>query len=314
MPVNTQRPTSHPLLWHAQLILAVILWGIYHPLTQVLRGHFSPFILTFARPFFAALSLVAITWASKKKEKVQAKDFLLLAILGVLGMIYPSYATAFGVRMTSSINSSLLINTNPLWIVLLAAIVLKEPITRRKAAGILLALTGVLILFLARNHGSLDSLIRSDYFIGNCILLSGAVSLAAYTILLAPLLKKYSSLTINLYTFSFSALMLLPVGLGLSEFSTIGRISLPSWLGLICLGVFCTGLNFVLFAASLKHFPVSTAASYKLLIPVFSSLFAVIWLGEQFTLWILVALVLSISGIFFIQRKTARSTLPPVEL
>lgn len=95
----------------------------------------------------------------------------------------------------------------PIFAMILAAIILKEPITSKKALGVLMGCSGALILILtsaAHADGKVGD-IRGDL-----LCLFAQFSFALYLSLFNPLIRRYNVFTINKYMFSWGALMLLP--------------------------------------------------------------------------------------------------------
>ena len=67
--------------------------------------------------------------------------------------------------------------------------------------------------------------------------------------------------------------------------------------------VLATAIPYVLWSSSLKHLNVNVATSFKLFIPVFATLYSLMFLRETFTGWMLVGLILTSIGIYLVQRE-----------
>jgi drug/metabolite transporter (DMT)-like permease len=95
----------------------------------------------------------------------------------------------------------------PIFAMLLAALILKEPITGKKALGVLMGCSGALILILTSAAHASDKVgdIRGDL-----LCLFAQFSFALYLSLFNPLIRRYNVFTINKYMFSWATLMLLP--------------------------------------------------------------------------------------------------------
>jgi drug/metabolite transporter (DMT)-like permease len=99
----------------------------------------------------------------------------------------------------------------PIFAMLLAALILKEPITGKKAVGVLMGCSGALILILTSAAHASDKVgdIRGDL-----LCLGAQFSFALYLSLFNPLIRRYNVFTVNKYMFTWATLILLPFTFG----------------------------------------------------------------------------------------------------
>ena len=137
--------------------------------------------------------------------------------------------------MTSPINSSIILSTNPIFAFVFAALILKERITFLKGTGLAIGLSGVLLLIL--QNGTPD--LASSTFIGDVFTLVNTISWAFYTVIIKRMLEKYHPVTVMKWTFFFGMFTTIPVGY--PQWSTMDWSSIPliAWLGIGFVDSFC---------------------------------------------------------------------------
>jgi drug/metabolite transporter (DMT)-like permease len=141
------------------------------------------------------------------KEQVPWRDRLMFIGAGLFGLVCNQCCYTIGLSITSPINASIVTTSMPIFAMLLAALILKEPITGKKVLGVMMGCAGALILILASAAHASDKVgdIRGDL-----LCLFAQFSFALYLSLFNPLIRRYNVFTINKYMFSWAALMLLP--------------------------------------------------------------------------------------------------------
>ena len=151
-----------------------------------------------------AVFLFTLSYFLFINEKVKSKDVFRLAICGLFGVAINQLFFFEGLNLTTPINASIVMTVNPILVIFMSFLIIKEEINLRKILGILLGLWGAAILIL--NAGGLD--FSSDYQTGNLFVFINATSYGLYLVLVKPLLQKYHFITVLFYVFGFG---LLPV-------------------------------------------------------------------------------------------------------
>lgn len=185
------------------------LWGLMSPVakTVMAAGTVTPLLLTDFRIVGAAL-LFWLTSLLRPSEHVPAADLLRLAGAAMLGIVFNQGCFIFGVGLTSPGEASIITTTMPIWVMLLAALLLKEPITLKKFGGIALGATGALIL--VAGGGRSISSGASNPTAGDLLVLTAQLSYALYLTLYRNFIKRYSLLTLMKWMFTFAAIAVLP--------------------------------------------------------------------------------------------------------
>ncbi len=127
---------------------AEVLWGVSAPLGKgVLMAGVSPLLLTDCRMIGAAI-LFCIISLFVKNEKVSPNDLLKMFFASLFGIVINQSCFIWGLSLTSPINASIITTSLPILTMVLAAIVLREPITKLKVSGVFLGAVGAT----ATNH------------------------------------------------------------------------------------------------------------------------------------------------------------------
>lgn len=194
---------------HLALLGANVCWGLMAPVAKLVMaaGIITPLVLTDCRIFGAAILFWLLSLCGKR-EHVPAGDILRLAGAGMLGILFNQGCYIFGVGYTSPGEASIITTTMPMWVMVLARIILKAPITAGKAIGIILGAIGAFTLV----YSSLGSSLRGNNpLLGDLLVLTAQLSYALYLTLYKNFLKKYSLVTLMKWMFTFAAIAILPL-------------------------------------------------------------------------------------------------------
>jgi drug/metabolite transporter (DMT)-like permease len=185
---------------------------------------------------------------------------------------------------------------------IMAALFLKEPVTGKKAGGVLLGLGGALLLVFfgnGRNAGG------SSNVWGDLLCLLSQISYAVYLVFFQDVIKKYSPVTLMKWKYTFGALILLP--LVFSSLFSVEWASLPSDQlgGLAYILFFGTFLSYMIVPIGQKHLRPTVVAMYNYLQPVTAAAVAILWGLESFSIVKLIAVILIFSGVLLVNRSRA---------
>ena len=177
-----------------------------------------------------------------------------------------------GLALTSPVNASIIMTSNPIIVMVLSAIFLKQAITKMKVAGVALGAVGASMLLWSSNgeaggHSSL---------LGDVFILLNSISYAIYLVMVKPLMQKYHPLDIVAWTFLIAIVLVFPFGgMGLK---TVSWSALDSWQWLcVAFVIVCTTfLTYLFNILAIHRLSPTIASSYIYLQPVFAGLFALL--------------------------------------
>jgi len=282
---------------HIAILGANIIYGINYTIAKdIMPDYITPFGLVFCR-VIGALSLFWIIH-SFNYEKVEKKDFLLLAACGVFGVCANQLMFLYGLDNTTPINAGIIMTSNPILVLVASAIILKNKITLTKVCGIALGIVGALLLLLFKKDFSFGSeTIKGDIFI-----FLNALSYGIYLVIAVPLMRKYKPITVIKWVFTFGFILVFPFGVG--EFTEIAwtTFSLKIWLEVGFVVIATTFLAYLLNIYGLKKLNPSTVSTYIYLQPLLAAAFA-IWAGKDSLDWIkIVAAILIFTGVYLVSK------------
>ena len=261
--------TNHQgaLIAHLSMFGACAGWGLMAPVGKDAMTHGFDGITMVTFRVAGACLLFWIASLFAKKEHVPTKDKLLFIGAAVFGLVCNQCCYTIGLSITSPINASIVTTSMPIFAMLLAALILKEPITSKKAIGVLMGCSGALILILTSASHASDKVgdIRGDL-----LCLFAQFSFALYLSLFNPLIRRYNVFTINKYMFSWATLMLLPF----TFFHVRGVVSQPiptlTWLEVGYVVVVGTFFGYILTMVGQRVLRPTVVSVYNYVQPIVS--------------------------------------------
>jgi drug/metabolite transporter (DMT)-like permease len=258
--------------WKAHLALFFVntLYGASHVLAKgVMPAFLTPSVFILFRVLGATILFWVVKWMLPT-QKIERKDYLLLAFCGLFGVAINQLCFFYGLNLSSAINSGIIMTTNPILVIILAYFLIKEKITIPKIAGILIAAAGAILLTLAGSSGKGDSLL------GDLFLFINAFSYAIYLVIAKPLMKKYNPLTVITYVFTFGLGFVLLFPPTLTEFfqTDFQQLTIETWAKITYVIIGVTFLTYLLTMYGLKYLSPSVSSAYIYFQPVLVIFFA----------------------------------------
>ena len=278
-------------------LTAAAIWGGMYVVSKVVLDVIPPFTLLTIRLIlgFIALALVIL---ARGGFSVKPRQFWNFFGVGVVGYGISLGFQFIGTKLSTAANGSLVTSATPALVLPFAYFLLKEPITRRRLAAILLASLGVLAVIDPR-HAQLSS----SLFVGNLSLLGAAITWALYSVLVRKV-------TTNTDLLQASAIMLmggLPITIPVSlwEISTqgVGTITTGIIGGILFLGIISTAITMFLWNYAFSELPAAVASLTFFAQPVVGSLLGWFFLSEKITPLFILGGVLIGLGIIVSSRE-----------
>jgi drug/metabolite transporter (DMT)-like permease len=288
---------------HIAIFAANILFGLNNPISRSLMPEtLSPYVLI----VFRLLGGMILFWIASlfvKKEKVTPKDILLFFFAAIFGLTTNQLPFIVGLSMTSPIDASIVVTLLPILSMILAAIIIKEPITLMKTFGVLVGASGALVLIFGSHSGSLGS----GNTAGNMLALLAVFSFALYLTLFKSLISRYSSITIMKWMFLFGSIQTYPFchnSLMSTDFSLFD--TLVYWR-IFYIVVIATFFTYILLPISQKVLRPTTLSMYNYLQPIVASLAAVAMGLDSFGADKILSAVLVFAGVYFVTQSKSRA-------
>lgn len=199
---------NKPLIAHLCMFGACAGWGLMAPVGKDAMTHGVTGLDMVAFRVIGAAVLFWITSLFVRREHVPLKDVFRFIFAGLFGLVTNQCCYTVGLSITSPVNASIVTTSMPIFAMILSALILKEPITGKKAIGVLAGCSGALILILT-SAAAVDE--RVGEIRGDLLCLGAQLSFAFYLALFSPLVRKYSPFTVNKWMFFWASFMVLPL-------------------------------------------------------------------------------------------------------
>ena len=233
------------------------------------------------------------------KEKIDKKDFPRIAAAAFFGVALNMLTFFKGLSMTSPISASVIMVSTPIVVLLFSAIFLKEGLGLRKISGVLIGMSGTVILIV---YGSVSAGAESSQ-IGNLLVFVNAVSYAMYLILIKKLITKYHAFSFIKYIYSFGLLFVLPFGF--NEIQQVNWTIIPNvvWLEIGFVLLFTTFFAYLINLMSMRYLKPTTLSVFIYLQPLFASVIAISLGKDSLGPIKLIAALLIFIGVYLVSFK-----------
>lgn len=195
------------IIAHLCLVGSGTFWGLMAPVGKDAMLHGIDGIQLTSFRVLGGAVLFWLTSLFTKKEHVPVKDILKLAGAGIFALVFNQCSYTIGLNMTSPTNSSIMTTSMPIFAMILSFFILKEPITWKKALGVLMGCCGAVII-ITTSASSANAKVGNIW--GDLLCMSAQLSFALYLALFKPLVQKYSLFTVNKWMFTWATLMIWP--------------------------------------------------------------------------------------------------------
>ncbi len=290
---------SRLLKAHLALLGANLIYGVNYTVAKDLMPEYiTPFGFIFCR-VSGALFLFWLFSSFGKKEKVNRKDLFRMAACGIFGVAGNQLMFFYGLNLTSPINAAIIMTSNPILVLIISAILIKEKITVSKIGGIFLGLAGAAGLILYNNPLS----VTPSNVLGDLFIFLNASSYAIYLVLVKPLMQKYKPITVIKWVFLFGFLIVIPFGY--NDFLTVEWESFtsPIWLAFLFVIICTTFLAYLLNIYGLKELNPTVVSTYIYSQPIIATLFALSLSKDELSWVKVVATAAIFTGVYLVSKK-----------
>jgi drug/metabolite transporter (DMT)-like permease len=254
------------------LVVAAAMWGSAATFIKFALDTWGPLTLLVAQLLSANIVLWVALLVRGYRRPPHAWKVLLLGVLEP-GLCYA--LITIGLLYTTAANAAILSATESFFVVVLAAIFLRERLTRRSVAGLCVALAGVLAL---ESTGGI-----SGVHVGDALVLGGLLSAGFYVVVARTIADSFDTLTMTAHQFGASLVLALPFAaarwLGGAE-QIVEPRPLSSWAAALGVGIVGYGGSFLLYNFAIAHVQAGLSSMMLNLMPVFGLLAAIVFLHE----------------------------------
>ena len=274
------------------LVTVVLAWGLTWPVNKVVLATLPPIWAVSLRAAIATIALFALQAASGRLTLPPRGDLPVLISITLLHMVGFNLLASWGLGLVPTGRTVVLAYTTPLWVTPAAAFLLHEPLTPRRAVGVVMGLAGLVSLF---NPLTFD---WSDHrvVLGNLAIVVAAFLWAASIVHIRAHRWRSTPFVLIPWETLLTTVILIPIALASTPMPHV------DWnprfvLLLVYLGIPGTAVAYWAVAMASRHLPAVTTSLGLLATPVVSVITATLWLGEPVTVSLVVAIVLVLGGV-----------------
>lgn len=298
---------------HILIMLANILFGASMPVFKyLLTADVPPEAITIMRAIFACMMFWLVSFFMPK-EKVLPKDLCLLFVCALCGVGINQWLFVIGLKNSSPVNASIIATAVPIFVLLLAALVLKEPITAKKSLGVFLGVSGGLLLV----FNSTQTTSGTNSLWGDMLMLLNQLMYSVYLVLSKPLSRRYSSVIMMKWMFLFSTLALAPFCLQYMQYVPMFHretFNVSQLYALLYLLFGATFVSFMLMPMALKQIRPTTVSMYNYVQPIIASAIAVAVGQDTFSMQKLLSAALVFVGVYLVTQSKKRKDIENLDI
>ncbi|TCL76923.1 EamA domain-containing membrane protein RarD [Hydrogenispora ethanolica] len=280
------------------LTLAASIWGGMYVVSKMVLAFVPPLELVWLRYGVALLTLGGIVLAARQSWRIRRRDIPLILGIGIIGYFLSIWAQFAGTRLSSAQMGAVITAATPAFMVIFARLILKEPITAKKALSVGMATVGVVLIVGVGDLGNAAQL-------GGLILGIAALTWALMSVLVKRVPAGYSPLVVTTYAILAALVVMTPLVGFQADPLQLGRaLGRPLVLaGVLYLGVVSTAGAFYFWNKGLQLVDAGRAGLYFFFQPLVGTLLGWLFLGEQVGIAFWTGTALILGGVLLVVRE-----------
>jgi drug/metabolite transporter (DMT)-like permease len=283
------------------VIMAMVFWGFSFVAFKFAYQSFRPITIVFFRLAVSIFFLFGFALAFKRLNRIKRKDQKWFLLLALVEPFFYFLGEAYGLTMVTATVGAVIISTIPLIVPFAAYYLFREKLTRMNYLGLVISFGGVLLVVLTRSGG-----LTADWK-GILLMFVAVLSAVSYTMVVKILAEDYTPITITAYQSFYGLLMFIPLFLFMEiphlDFSIVTTHSL---LAVGFLGVFGSGICFILITIGIRELGAAKANMFGNLIPVVTAIVSFFLLKEAMPIVKILGIFIVILGLLLSQISSLR--------
>jgi len=283
------------------VILAMVFWGFTFVAFKFAIVSFRPISIVFFRLTVSIFFLFGFAWLFKRLNRIKRKDQKWFLLMALVEPFFYFLGEAYGLTMVTATVGAVIISTIPLIVPFAAYHLFKERLTPMNYLGLAISFGGVLLVVLTRSGG-----LFADWK-GILLMFVAVLSAVSYTMVVKVLADDYTPITITAYQSLYGLIMFIPLFLIFEvPHMDFSNVNIHSLLAVGYLGVFGSGICFILITIGIRELGAARANIFGNLIPVVTAIVSFYLLKEAMPLMKVLGIVIVILGLFLSQISSLR--------
>ena len=259
------------------LLGVVVIWGVNFTVVKAALSELTPLTYNAVRFGAASLFTLLLAWIVERDLRIARRDWGYVFLLSLIGNFLYQIIYINGLARSRAGNTSLILSTSPIFVAIIGTLTKQEKLRRWNWLGIFLSFLGLYLLVGGSGAGLAWG---SETLLGSLLVLGSAGTWGLYTVLLKPLVERYSATKATAWIMLATTPLLILVALPELRQQDWGAVSIPSWLGLLYSSALGIALAYVIWNAGVRRVGSSRTSVYAYLTPLISVVVAWISLGE----------------------------------
>lgn len=277
------------------LLCAIVFWSsAFVGIRYGIQGY-SPEGLALLRYLIASACMGIIYFFTRKKYPRRSwREVWPVMLLGIFGFTLYNILLNYGERQVSASIASFINGLTPVMVAIMAVWVYAERLNYMVKWGMAISLLGTVFMVC----GELESAVA---LLGILITFLAIASGAVYTLMQKKMVVKMSAIEFTSYAIwggTAAMLLFLP-----KMYFDVQHAPIDITLTVVYMGIFPGALAYLFGSYSYSKMPVAKASCYSYLIPLFSTLFAFLFLGEMPGIFPLIGGVVAFIGAVIVHRS-----------
>lgn len=287
---------------YVAVILAFIFWGITFVAFKFANTSFRPISIVFFRLVVSIFFLFGFALGLRRLNKIRRKDQKWFLLLALVEPFFYFLGEAYGLTMVTATTGAIIISTIPLIVPFASYYLFREKLTPMNYLGLVISFGGVLLVLLTGSGG------LAANWKGITLMFVAVFSAVSYTMVVKLLADDYNPITITAYQSFYGMLMFIPLFLIFElrklDFSLITSESI---LAVTYLGVFGSGICFILITIGIRELGAARANIFANLVPVVAAVVSFFLLKEAMPVMKILGIFIVILGLFLSQISSLRT-------
>jgi len=273
----------------------IVVWGLNFSVIKIALREMTPAGFNGVRLILTAVIFLAIMAVSGESFRVAKGDLWKLALIGMAGNGLYQVLFINGLSRTTASNTSFILAMSPVMVALLGVLLRIEKIHWTAWVGIFVSLAGLYLVIGAGHDGFRFS---GDGFRGDLMIFTGTILWSLYTVFSKGFLERLSPLKFASLTVIFGTLTYIPFSASALVRISWKQVSPAAWAGLCFSAVFSLVLGYLIWYSSVKRVGNARTAVYSNLTPLFTALFAYLFIGESLGLRKIIGGIIILAGVY----------------
>ncbi len=289
---------------YIEVLFAVIVWGASFIATKIGVKEVTPITVVWLR-FGMGVLILGVAVAVRKEFALPARnEWGYFALLGFLGITWHQWLQSTGLQTSQASTTAWIVATTPIFMALLGWLILKEKLTWLQSGGIALAALGVLLVV---SNGELKNIFSGNFGApGDYLIMLSAPNWAIFSALSRRGLQKHPAARMMFYVMGFGWLFSSLLFFGGGNWGEIAKLGRDGWIGVVFLGVFCSGLAYIAWYDALQAIAASQVGAFLYLEPLVAVIVAAAILAEPITWVSLLGGTVILTGVWLVNRPSKK--------